>query len=410
MNEISVKTEHLTDGIVTSCPVLLLGGEANSLAITRHFRRLGIAVRVSGGPSCWALKSRDCAEALPVPPGTSTHEHWSALLLSPAPSHLDGHIVFAMDDDAISFVTAHEAALRARYRLELFDGILRAAMLDKRRTLELAAEVGVPAPRFWPVETVADIEALRGQLTFPVMVKPVHSHLFVRAFGRKLFIIEADFDDLVARARDALDKGLAISVVEMIPGPDSLLSSYYTYIDARGTPLFHYTKRIVRRHPANSGQAVYHVTEWLPETAEIGLRYLRGIGWRGLANIEFKRDTRDGTLKLIEVNTRFTEAHRLLLRSGAPVDLVAYCDLTGQPAPVVTGYLQDVRLWQPVRDFRAFLDLRRHRKLGLRGWLASLPRRATITPVFSLRDPIPSVERLRFSVAARWQRMWARAR
>ena len=39
-------------------------------------------------------------------------------------------------------------------------------------------------------------EALRGALTFPVMVKPVHSHLFVRAFGKKLFIIEADFDEV----------------------------------------------------------------------------------------------------------------------------------------------------------------------------------------------------------------------
>lgn len=405
-----MKTARLADGIDTTCPVLLLGGEENSLEIVRHFSRLGITVRVAGAPGCWALESRDCAEALRIPPGVPTHDYWKTLLLSGGPTRFDGHIICAMDDDAISFVIANEPALRARFRLERFDGGLRAAMLDKRRTLELAADIGVPAPEFWPIETIEDVEALRGQLTFPVMVKPVHSHLFVRAFGRKLFIIERDFDDLIAKARRALERGLAISVVEMIPGPDSLLSSYYTYIDARGTPLFHYTKRIVRRYPTNSGGAVYHVTEWLPETAEMGLRYLRGIGWRGLANIEFKRDTRDGKLKVIEVNARYTAAHRLLVRSGAPVDLVAYCDLTDQPAPVFTGYRQDMRLWMPVRDFRAFLELRRQCKLSLRGWLASLPWRSTISPMLSLRDPKPSVEHLRFSLVANWRRLRARVR
>lgn len=402
-----MKSERLDQAIDTTCPVLLLGGEVNSLEIVRHFKRLGITVRVSGAPGAWALESRDCAESLRIPPGMSTHDYWRALLLAEGPSPFAGHIIFAMDDDAISFVVAHEAALRARFRLERFDGELRAAMLDKRRTLELAAEVGVPAPQHWPIAGTDDLEALRGALTFPVMIKPVHSHLFVRAFGRKLFIIEADFDDLVAKARQALDKGLAISVVEMIPGPDSLLSSYYTYIDDRGMPLFHYTKRIVRRFPTNSGPAVYHVTEWLPETAEMGLRYLRGIGWRGLANIEFKRDTRDGKLKVIEVNARYTAAHRLLVASGAPVDLVAYCDLTGQPAPVFTTYRQDMRLWLPIRDFRAFLELRRQGKLSLRDWLTSLPLRRTIGPLFSLRDPMPSVEVLRFSLVANWRRLWA---
>jgi predicted ATP-grasp superfamily ATP-dependent carboligase len=405
-----MKTARLAQGIDTTCPVLLLGGEENALEIARHFHRLGITVRISGAPGCWALESRDCAESLRIPRDMSTHDYWRALLLTEGETRFDGHVIFAMSDDAISFVIDHEAALRARYRLERFDGDLRVAMLDKRRTLELAADVGVPAPQFWPIETIEDVEALRGALTFPVMVKPVHSHLFVRAFGKKLFIIEADFDDLVAKARRALDNGLAISVVEMIPGPDSLLSSYYTYIDARGTPLFHYTKRIVRRFPTNSGGAVYHVTEWLPDTAEMGLRYLRGIGWRGLANIEFKRDTRDGQLKVIEVNARYTAAHRLLVASGAPVDLVAYCDLTDQPAPVFTSYRQDMRLWMPIRDFRAFLELRRQGKLGLGGWLASLPLRRTIGPLFSLRDPMPSVEQLRFSLVANWHRFWAHVR
>ncbi|MAM63144.1 hypothetical protein [Maritimibacter sp. UBA3975] len=391
----------MTSTLDTALPVLLLGGEANTLEVARHFGKTGIAVEISGGSDTWGMASWHCRRAYPVPSGTRTHDFWRALLLADDHSH-DGHVLFAMCDDAIDFVLENEAALRDRYRLEKFDGQLRREMLDKQRTLELAGKVGVPAPAYWPVETAADVAALAGKLTFPVMVKPIHSHLFNHHFGRKLFIVEDSFDEVVARANEALEAGLEIQIVEMIPGPDNLLSSYYTYIDDQGVPLFHFTKRVERRYPVNSGGAVYHETVWLPETAEMGLRFLRGIGWRGLANIEFKRDTRDGKLKIIEVNARFTAAHRLLVRSGAPIDLVAYCDLTGQPAPVFTSYAQHMYLWQPVHDFRAFLQLRAKGELTFGGWLASLPWRRAMNPIFSLSDPMPGVARLRHSLARQW--------
>lgn len=391
-----MKTAPLAAQIDTAIPVLLLGGEANALEVARHFGPLGIDVRIAGAEDGWGMASRHCTEAIPVV--GDSHTFWRDLLLSDE-TRFDGHVIFALSDDAIDFVLDHEAALRARYRLEKFDGTLRRAMLDKQETLRLAETANVPAPAFWKVESREDVAALEGKLTFPVMVKPITSHEFVRVFGQKLFIIEEGFDKVVKAAARALDAGVAIQVVEMIPGPDNLLSSYYTYIDDRGLPLFHFTKRVERRYPVNSGGAVYHVTEWLPETAEMGLKFLRGIGWRGLANIEFKRDTRDGQLKIIELNSRFTAAHRLLVRCGAPIDLVAYCDLTGQPAPVFTNYVQNMRLWMPVRDFRAFLEMRRRGDLTFAGWLASVPVRKTFSPIFSWTDPRPSLKRTAHSLS-----------
>ena len=41
----------------------------------------------------------------------------------------------------------------------------------------------------------------------------------------------------------------------------------------------------------NRGGGCYHETKWLPETAELGRRFFTGIGFRGMGNIEFKRDT-----------------------------------------------------------------------------------------------------------------------
>lgn len=265
------------------------------------------------------------------------------------------------------------------------------AMLDKMRTLELARTVDVPTPNFWRIHSATDVQNLRDDIVFPVMVKPIHSHKFVRVFGRKLFIIKDSFDELADRIRLAWDHGLEVMVVEMVPGPDDLLCSYYTYIDRSGRHLFHFTKRILRRHPVNSGPACHHITEWLPETAQLGRKFFDGIRFQGMANIEFKRDLRDGKLKVIEVNSRFTAAHELLVGCGAPVDLLIYCHLTGQPVPRFETYEQFRRLWNPLKDFQAFRELRARGELGLVDWVRSVLNRRVDFAIWSMRDPLPFV-------------------
>ena len=79
------------------------------------------------------------------------------------------------------------------------------------------------------------------------------------------------------------------------------------------------------------------MTDRNPEVAELGLRFFQGVGLRGLANVEFKRDARDGRLKLIECNHRFTAPTGLLRAAGMDLPLFVYNRLTGRPLPAVTA-------------------------------------------------------------------------
>jgi predicted ATP-grasp superfamily ATP-dependent carboligase len=116
-----------------------------------------------------------------------------------------------------------------------------------------------------------------------------------------------------------------------------------------------------------------------------------GIGWQGIGNVEFKRDMRDGQLKIIEVNGRLTAGHPLVTRGGAPIDLIIYCHLTGQVLPRFDSYSQTLRLWDPLRDFMAFLQLRRTGELSFRGWLRSIFAQKVILPFFCVDDPRPGL-------------------
>ena len=333
----------------------------------------GITIKVSGNPNtCWGLHSRYCREQFLIPQGMEPRDYWAKLLLSPGDESLRGHVVFACNDEAVEFLAKNRDRMLERYLIPDFTPELQLALLDKQKTLELARSVGVPVPQFWNIKTIEDVKRIRSEVMFPVMVKPIHSHRFQRVFNKKLFVIKNSFEELVARAGEALRNDLEIMVVEMIPGPDSLLCSQFSYFDANGNELYNYTKRVIRRYPVNAGPACYHITEWIPEVNELARKFLKGINFRGLANPEFKRDTRDGKLKVIEVNIRFTAVHELLVHSGLPLDLMVYCHLTEAAAARVQG-LRAVHAHVGAGEGLQGVSAARSRgELTFAGWLRSI--------------------------------------
>jgi D-aspartate ligase len=370
--------------------VLILGGSANALSIGRSLGRQGVRVSISQPAGRPEQRSRWFAESHPFESRAEAHAAWRALLARP---ELAGRVLLACDDDAIEFLARERGALADRFLLDDSIPELQLALLDKRKTIELARASGVPAPRLWDVSAGDGAERVLDEVAYPAIAKPVHSHLFQRAFGtkgRKFFVAESAVELRAALERLA-GAGIDAIVAEKIPGPDSLLGSYYTYVTADGTRLFRYTKKIVRRYPKNEGLACCHVSEWDEELAELGERFFTGIGFRGFGNVEFKRDPRDGVLKLIECNARFTAAQELLYRCGVDSARMVYDHLTGRPVSQVGSYRQGVLFWAPLRDFKAFRELNRAGELSLGGWLRSLLRPRTY-PYLSLSDPLPFLD------------------
>jgi predicted ATP-grasp superfamily ATP-dependent carboligase len=369
--------------------VLVLGGQENALAIVRSLSARGVNVSVSAPQTCWALRSRHCRRRYVVPRGESAGDYWEKLLLGDTDAALDGSVLFACSDEAIEFISARRDRLARRYLLDDHLASQQVAMLDKRETIRLASQAGIPTPKQWQVREVADVDAIEPSLDFPVLLRPVHSHKFQRVFRKKLLVIR-DVRELRAKVAEVVAHRLEVIVCELIPGPDDLLSSYYTYITPDGRHLFHFTKRIIRRSPPNFGLGSYHATEWLPETAEMGKRFFCEIGFRGLGNIEFKRDPRDGQLKLIEVNARFTAAQELLVRAKMDIAWIIYLHVTGGVVPAVNGYKEHLRLWYFLEDFDSFRDLNALGQLSFLSWVRSVARRQVL-PYFSLHDPKPAV-------------------
>lgn len=386
----------------TMPPVILLGGAANALSVARSLSRQGVAVHALVEPGAFVRYSRHC-RPIELPAGEAVEPAWARFLLGPESNALTGAVLLACSDAGIQVIARHREALEARFRLDASNREAQLLMLDKLTTYELARDAGVPTPRFWTVADRSDVVRLRGELVYPLLVKPRLSHVFEQRFGTK-FLVADSFDQLVEAFDSVSDSGIETLLMELIPGGDNQLCSYYTYLDDDGKALFHFTKRVIRRYPIGMGTACYHITDWNPDLVDLSLRLFARAGLRGVANVEFKRDPRDGQLKLIECNARFTASNALVARSGVDIATFVYNRIVGRPAPAMDRYVRGMRLWDPIRDFQAFVELRRRGELDFAGWLREIAHFQTF-PYFRWSDPLPALMRLSKPLRARLRRL-----
>ncbi|NQZ97451.1 MAG: carboxylate--amine ligase [Myxococcales bacterium] len=383
--------------MTTICPpAIVIGGKENALSVARSLGRRGIRVLSLAGPGKPIQHSR-YSEPIALGSGESCAEGWARFLLGQASEPLRGAVLLACDDEAIEIVVRHREALSRKFLLEerVEEPSLR--VLDKLDTYREAAAAGVPTPRFWHLKTEVELDLHAEEFTFPMVIKPLLTHRFERAFGKKYVGVE-DYEQLQAEFARVTELGFDVVLMEFVPGGDDKLCSYYTYLGENGEAELHFTKRIIRRYPTHQGGGCAHITDWNPEAAEFGLRFMQAVGLRGLGNVEFKRDDRDGELKLIECNARFTAANCLVTASGFDLAAFVYSRLTGGAPVPMKSYRRGLRLWAPIRDFMAFLELREDGVLSFPRWIASVLHRQTF-PYFSWSDPLPSIVIFRRGIA-----------
>jgi predicted ATP-grasp superfamily ATP-dependent carboligase len=373
-----------------SLPAVILGGDVTALSVARSLTDAGVEVHVLDTHDSPVRVSRLRASFVEV-----DSEEMQPRMLDWLRTGPKGAVVLACSDEGLELIAHHRPELvELGYRpMEADDDVLL-AMLDKDRTEEIAREHGIPAPRTIALRNQADVDAVTAGLSYPCVLKPVHSHVFFRhsKSGAKVLVADSP-TELQATFAKMSGIGVALQVIEVITGPDDEYVSYYGYLDEQGEPLLQLTKRKLRQYPNRFGAGTYHAMTHDPEVAEVGLRFLKAAGLRGLGNVEFKRDQGDGQLKLIECNARFTMSNELIRIAGIDLALFAYNRLSGRPAPRVDSYKDDIRLWDPINDTRAFLEYRRNRELSLGDWIGSLRHRQHF-PRARLDDPLPALARV----------------
>ncbi len=385
---------------MTARPAVLLGGDATAVPVARSLGRAGVPVYALGGSLDPVRRSRHVVEFVQTGEGARIQERWLEWLMRPAPPA----VVLPCSDEGLELVARNRALLhdRGHVAIEADDQRLL-DMLDKERTHELAVAHGIPVPHTRTVHDADELHRAVEEIGFPCALKPLHAHEFRRHFDGKGFVADT-WSDIEEFFRLSERAGIEMLVTEMVRGPDRYCSGY-CYLDEHGSSLFAFTKQKLRQYPITFGAGVYHVMDWNDEVAALTLRFCRAVGLRGLINVEFKRDSRDGRLMLIEANHRFTASTALHLAAGLDVPLFVYNRLTEAPLPHLgRPYKEGTTLWYPLDDYRAFKEYRRRGEMTTFEYVRSVMRPQHFS-VASLRDPGPLVVALKPRVRGMFRRI-----
>ena len=193
----------------------------------------------------------------------------------------------------------------------------------KRFQYEAAERAGVGLPTTAYPRCEDEAREAAASMPYPAVMKPSLGSGFKQRYGRPL--IEADTPEQLVEAYRA---GAEFEPMfqERIPGGDDALWTVGSYVDARGRALGMFCGRKLLQAPAGVGTCRVGEAVWDDDAVDGALRLLSELGFHGISQVEYKRDARDGSLRLMEVNARLWQWHSLAADCGVDLVGIAYRD------------------------------------------------------------------------------------
>jgi predicted ATP-grasp superfamily ATP-dependent carboligase len=388
--------EKLLKRLDTSQPLaVILGCErAHGLAFVRSLGRKGIpviAVDSNPGPGMHSRFARNCVA--PAAPDDTALLRFLERLGENLP---EKGVMIAADDAHVLFLSKHRNTLSRYFNFVLTEESDLLRLADKKYQYEHAASIGIPVPKTYALDDSVPIESLAQRVEYPCILKPVYSHLWAH-YRRQTGILNAPKvalaaspSELVSAYDQMAQSGVGMVVQEIIEGSDDRLYALYTYLNRESEPLAVFVRQKLRQWPPRFGTGTHSVSVSEPAVVEQGLKLLQSVGYRGLANIEFKKDPKDGCFKLIEINLRGAIQIALAVDSSVDIPHIAYRDISGEAVDPVTSYREGVRWIDFGTDVRAFLHCYRTGHIGFWQWLRSISASKS-RAYFAWDDPMPSL-------------------
>ena len=256
-------------------------------------------------------------------------------------------------------------------------------------------------------QTHAEVAAAARSLRFPALLKPADAQRHPLPGGVKNVVIESA--DSLRDWYGTHPKFLARTVCqEIIPGGDDHMYEYIGLATQAGSVAVEASMRKLRQYLPGYGITSYGRTERCADVLAAGRALLEGVGWLGLASLEFKRSATDGRFYFIELNPRLPWYNHLLADAGVDFPVLAYRNLAGLQLPKPSPEQRDKVHWLNFElDVGAFWRLRQAGQLSVGSWLASLTRARSFAWL-NPQDPAPMLAVLARLARLGLRRLWTR--
>ena len=325
---------NIASDLNVDCPVVVLNTHYSGVAIGRDLGRLG--VRVIGLSSLEKSPGRGSRwlEFRLAPDSFSQKSELRTFLMRLADELTVRAILLPTRDHDINFMSRYRAELDERFVIPLISPDALDQVMNKEALAHAARRAGLNVPATITVHRPSELEAARS-LRFPCVCKPVYASQWRQAgiwesVGRQKALRVESFEVLEDFYERFSHLDPLISVQEWVSGGDSSLMIFGSHCSSTHEVAAFFTARKRLQYPPLAGTGIVVEALPLPQLEQPSHALLKAINFRGVSEIEYKRDQRSGKLYLIEVNPRHWDQHGLGAQVGVNLSEALYRDVTGQ--------------------------------------------------------------------------------
>jgi len=234
-------------------------------------------------------------------------------------------------------------------------------VLDKEKTLAIAARLGISVPQSWRPCTGENFQAKAAELVYPVAIKwPDPPAVMARLQDHGLKLEKVEYAEGPDRLRTILDRYAALNEWPLVQtwcpgyGLGQMLNMH------RGNATLRFQHRRLREWPSTGGVSTFCEAVSLDQHEEqmaLSEKLLGKIGWEGPAMVEYRYDPRSGHYWLMEVNGRFWGSIPLAHHAGAHFAWEYYRCQTRPTVECTRPTFKECRARYVIPDTKHFLEV-----------------------------------------------------
>src|SRR5712692_5364128 len=374
-----------------STPVVVLNAlHQGGVGITRTLGRLGVPVyNVAPDAFTPALSSRYCQKRLIWDIDNVSAEESVQYLLGIAHDIGRRPLLIASADDSAAVFVAHNAEkLRRGFTFPQQSSELVDLLSNKKQMYYLARKFNVATAETAFPRSRGDVLNFLKTAGFPIMLKGIDGTRLKKRTGIKMLVVhnERELLESYDSMEDPRDPNLMLQ--EYIPGGDDTVWMFNGYFNERSECLVSFTGKKIRQSPVYTGSTSLGIclkNEIVEKTTK---EFMKALGYKGVLDIGYRYDRRDGSYRLLDVNPRIGATFRLFVDAdGLDVAAALYLDLIGRPCVAKVG--RPGRRWIVENsDLLAAAEYMRDDRLSWREWIRSF-KNIEEGAWFAADDPVP---------------------
>lgn len=385
-------------------PVFVFNIYYNGLGVIRAYGKAGIPVVAMDTHRSVGTYSR-YAKYIRCPDPVFEEDAFIECLLNEKKKYSLKPLLFPTNDQWAMAVSRHKEKLRSFFYVMTPDYECIQKVIDKQKFYQLAAEKSFNVPKTYKTN---DIFRRTEQIEFPIVAKPLSRRISsndpIQKENQRLFDClrltrienKIEFEVFLANCSDKND----FLFQEEIQGGADRMYTVGIYADRDSNVLAVFTGRKVRgENPLYGDCIVGQVERVPPELIQETKRLVKEVEYTGIAEVEYKKDTRDDEFRLIEVNPRSWSWIGITPYCDVNLPLIAYEDMVkGKKNYAVSRKKTGSVKWMRVID-DSNNCLWQYRKKGfpeasmnLTSWMqGTFKGSKVVMEDFSIIDPVPTL-------------------